>query len=103
MHSKLFTALLFGLIAAGGANATSIYAGKVRAEAVCSQCHGLKKISGDAPFPPLEGRDPIYLQLALRQYRDKLRPDPVMQAIAGSMTDKQIADVAAYYGSLKAE
>ncbi|MGR8934248.1 MAG: c-type cytochrome [Gammaproteobacteria bacterium] len=103
MRFTLSTALLLGLIGSGSANATAIYAGKIRAEAVCSQCHGLKKISSDAPFPPLEGRDPIYLQLALRQYRDKLRPDPVMQAIAGSMTDQQIADVAGYYGSLKAE
>lgn len=103
MHGKLLSALLLGLIAAGGANATSPYAGKTRAEAVCSQCHGLKKISSDAPFPPLAGRDPAYLKLALQQYRDKTRPDPVMQAIAGTMTDAQIADVAAYYGSLKAE
>jgi cytochrome c553 len=103
MQIKIVTALLLGLIAAGGANATSIYAGKTRAEAVCSQCHGLKKISSDAPFPPLEGRDPAYLQMALKQYRDKVRPDPVMQAIAGSLTDAQIADVAVYYGSVKAE
>lgn len=103
MQIKLISALLCGLIATGGANATSIYAGKTRAEASCSQCHGLKRISSDAPFPPLAGRDPAYLQTALKQYRDKTRPDPVMQAIAGALTDAQIADVAAYYGSLKAE
>jgi cytochrome c553 len=94
---------MFGLAVAGNAGATSIYAGKTRAEAVCSQCHGFKHISKDAPFPPLEGRDPAYLQMALKQYRDKVRPDPVMHAIAGSLTDQQITDVAAYYGRLKAE
>lgn len=82
-------------------NAASIYAGQARAAAVCSQCHGIKSPSADAPFPPLAGRDAAYLQSALKQYRDKTRKSDIMNAIAGSLTDDDIANVAAYYARQK--
>jgi len=86
---------------AAPAHAVSIYAGQARAAAVCSQCHGIKNPSADAPFPPLAGRDAAYLQLALKQYRDKTRPSDIMNAIAGSLSDADIANVVAYYARLK--
>ncbi len=82
-------------------NAASIYAGQARAAAVCSQCHGIKSPSADAPFPPLAGRDADYLQSALKQYRDKTRKSDIMNAIAGSLSDDDIANVAAYYARQK--
>jgi cytochrome c553 len=96
----LFSGLLLVLVAAQTANATSIYAGQARAAAVCSQCHGITKPSADAPFPSLAGRDVDYLQTALKQYRDKTRKSDLMNAIAGSLTDADIANVAAYYARL---
>ncbi len=96
--------LLAGLplaLTAHTAHATSIYAGQARAAAVCSQCHGIKTPSAEAPFPPLAGRDADYLQTALKQYRDKTRKSDIMNAIAGSLTDNDIANVAAYYAKLK--
>jgi len=92
---------IVGLIFAHGVNAASIYAGETRAAAVCSQCHGIRTPSADAPFPPLAGRDADYLQSALKQYRDKTRKSDMMNAIAGSLTDADIANVAAYYARLK--
>ena len=94
-------AFILGAIATQSVNAASIYAGQSRAAAVCSQCHGIKSPSADAPFPPLAGRDAAYLQLALKQYRDKTRKSDIMNAIAGSLTDDNIADVAAYYARQK--
>jgi cytochrome c553 len=82
-------------------NAASIFAGQARAAAVCSQCHGIKNPSADAPFPPLAGRDAAYLKSALEQYRDKTRKSDIMNAIAGSLTDNDISNVAAYYAGLK--
>lgn len=90
-------ALLLGTLAAPSVNAASIYAGQARAAQVCSHCHGLRTPSADAPFPPLAGRDREYLEMALKQYRDKTRKSDVMNAIAGSLSDQQIEDVAAYY------
>ena len=97
----LSSVLMLGLFSAQGVNATSIYAGQARAAAVCSQCHGIKTPSADAPFPPLAGRDADYLQTALKQYRDKTRKSDIMNAVAGSLTDADIANVAAYYAKLK--
>ncbi len=95
-------ALLSGAFASTSASAASIYAGQTRAAQVCSHCHGLRTPSADAPFPPLAGRDAEYLQQALKQYRDKTRKSDIMNAIAGSLSDDDIANVAAYYARQKA-
>lgn len=81
--------------------AASVYAGEHRAEVVCSQCHGIRTPSADAPFPPLAGRDAAYLESALKQYRDKTRRSDIMNNIAGSLSDQDIENVAAYYSGLK--
>ncbi len=83
------------------AHAASIYAGQAKAAAVCSQCHGIRSTSAEAPFPPLAGRDDAYLQSALKQYRDKTRVSDIMNNIAGSLSDRDINNIAAYYSRLK--
>ncbi|MGR8929218.1 MAG: c-type cytochrome [Gammaproteobacteria bacterium] len=98
MHAAF---LLAGLMAAGSVQAVSLYVGKAKAAEVCSQCHGIRTPSADAPFPPLGGRDPGYLKTAIKQYRDKTRKSDIMNAIAGSLTDQDIDNIAHYYGSVK--
>ena len=93
--------LLTGLLLATSSQAASLYAGKAKAATVCSQCHGIRSTSADAPFPPLAGRDVEYLKKALKQYRDKTRISDVMNNIAGSLTDKDINNIANYYGRLE--
>lgn len=99
--SVLSGLLILGVLSAQSVNAASIYAGEARAAAVCSQCHGIRVPSADAPFPPLAGRDLEYLKTALKQYRDKTRKSDIMNAIAGSLSDDDIGNVAAYYAKLK--
>ncbi len=91
----LLVSILF--MSASTAQAASIYAGKAKAAAVCSQCHGVRATSSDAPFPPLAGRDEEYLRTALKQYRDKTRISDVMNNIAGSLTDRDINNIVNYY------
>ncbi len=78
-------------------HAASIYAGKAKAAEVCSQCHGVRATSADAPFPPLAGRDEEYIKKALKQYRDKTRISDIMNNIAGSLSDRDINNIANYY------
>ena len=85
------------LLTAFSTQAASIYAGKAKAAAVCSQCHGVRTTSAGAPFPPLAGRDEEYLKMALKQYRDKTRVSELMNNIAGSLTDRDINNIANYY------
>ncbi len=101
MRAKISLILLGGLLAAGSSQAASLYAGQSKAAAVCSQCHGIRNPSADAPFPPLAGRDVEYLKTAIKQYRDKTRKSDIMNAIAGSLNDNEINDIANYYGSVK--
>lgn len=104
MKKRILSGILtVGLLAAHSSHAASIYAGQSRAAAVCSQCHGVRTPSADAPFPPLAGRDPAYLQQALKEYRDKTRKSDIMNAIAGSLSDADIANVAIYYSKQKPE
>jgi cytochrome c553 len=101
MRVQLPLILLSGLLAAGSSQAASLYVGQAKAAAVCSQCHGIRTPSADAPFPPLAGRDVEYLKTAIKQYRDKTRKSDIMNAIAGSLNDNEINDIANYYGGLK--
>ena len=97
-------AMLTGFsVVSTSAQAASIYAGRAKAAAVCAQCHGIKTTSADAPFPPLAGRDNEYLKMALKQYRDKTRVSDIMNNIAGSLTDRDINNIAAYYSRQKSQ
>ena len=99
----LLTMTLTSLVFVPITEAASIYAGKAKAAAVCSQCHGVRTTSSDAPFPPLAGRDEEYIENALKQYRDKTRVSEIMNNIAASLTDRDINNIASYYSRLKTE
>ena len=64
----------------------------------CQGCHGPMGHSKDEGKPSLGGQVPNYLTLQLAAFRAKLRPSPVMQAIAARLSDQDIVDLAAYYG-----
>jgi cytochrome c553 len=87
-------ALLLSLSA--NSYAASAFAGKYKAAAVCSQCHGIRATSSEAPFPPLAGRDELYLEKALKQYRNKTRRSDVMNNIAAGLSDRDINNIAVY-------
>ncbi len=83
------------------AEAASPYAGQNKVAGVCSQCHGMRLPAEGSIFPPLAGRDPVYLKNALKQYRDKTRVSELMNNIAGSLSDNDINDIVSYYSSVK--
>ena len=76
-------------------------AGKA-ASAVCAACHGGKGISATGAFPNLAGQKADYLAAQLKALRDKTRPSPIMGPMAASLKDDDIANLAAYFSSLKA-
>lgn len=68
--------------------------------AACVACHG-EEGRGVVPQPPaLSGQHQDYLEYALEQYRDGSRSGTVMSAFATSLSDADIAMLAAYYASL---
>ncbi|HEX6019462.1 MAG TPA: c-type cytochrome [Burkholderiaceae bacterium] len=72
--------------------------------AMCYGCHGLARYQTDFPqvykVPKIAGQNAKYMVAALDEYRSGGRKHPSMQAIAGSMSDQDIADVAAYFSAL---
>lgn len=69
----------------------------------CLGCHGIEGYRNAYPsyrVPKLGGQKAGYLVIALEGYRSGARSHPTMEAQATSLTDQQIADVAAYLASL---
>ncbi len=70
----------------------------------CMGCHGVKHYVNTYPtyhVPKIAGQHEAYLIAALKAYRSGLRKHQTMQANAGSMTDQDIADIAAFFSSQK--
>lgn len=69
--------------------------------AMCIGCHGLPGYQASFPevykVPMIAGQNAKYLAAALNGYKTGDRKHPTMRAIAGSMTDQDIADVSAFY------
>jgi cytochrome c553 len=71
--------------------------------AMCIGCHGIKGYQASFPevykVPMISGQSSGYLISALTAYRKGERKHPTMRAIATSLTDQDIADLAAHYSS----
>lgn len=93
------TALAAGL--AGPAQAADPVAGRAKAAAACAVCHGPNGVSMAPNAPHLAGQPAIYLVEQLKNYRSGKRPHEVMGVIAKPLTDTEIEDLAAWYGSLQ--
>jgi cytochrome c len=65
----------------------------------CATCHGAP--TGEGAIPAIVGLPRQYFVNALRDYRAGRRTNPVMQNVARSLDDAQIAALAAYFASLK--
>jgi len=66
----------------------------------CLGCHGIEGYKNAYPMysvPKLEGQNPQYLAAALHGYRDGDRSHLTMHAQASTLSDQDIADIAAYF------
>ncbi|MBI1905763.1 MAG: cytochrome c [Rhodocyclales bacterium] len=68
---------------------------------ICIGCHGIPgyrtAYPAVYPVPKLGGQHAAYIVRALQAYRGGERNHPSMRAIAQSLTDQDMADLAAYY------
>ena len=70
---------------------------------MCAGCHGIPGWRTAYPevysVPKLGGQHAEYIVAALKAYKTGERSHPSMKGIAGSLTDQDIDDLAAYYSS----
>ncbi len=69
--------------------------------AMCIGCHGIKGYQASFPevykVPMISGQNAKYIVAALNAYKKGERKHPTMRGIADSLSEQDIADVAAYY------
>jgi len=66
----------------------------------CLACHGAEGISDYDAWPNLAGQNTVYLAKQMRAFRTGRRHDPWMSPMAGPLSDQDIDDIAAYFGSI---
>ena len=70
---------------------------------MCVGCHNIPYYKTAFPtvysVPKLNGQHAAYIVSALREYKAGARQHPSMRAIAASLTDQDMADLAAFYSN----
>ena len=73
----------------------------VQKKQMCEGCHGIEGYRTAYPTvyeaPRLGGQSAAYIVKALQDYRSGARQHPSMNGIGASLSDKDMADLAAYY------
>jgi cytochrome c553 len=71
---------------------------------MCVGCHGIIGYQASFPeihkVPMIAGQSATYITAALTAYKGGDRKHPTMRAIADTLSDQDIADIAAYYSQL---
>lgn len=72
--------------------------------AMCIGCHGIKGYQASFPeiykVPKIAGQGAKYIVAALTEYKKGERKHPTMRAIAASLSEQDMAEIAAYYEQL---
>jgi cytochrome c553 len=101
MKQALLTAAILALLAtisavqAGG----DPQAGKAKADS-CAGCHGANG-EGKDPYPALAGKPEGEFVQAMKDYKSGKRKNAIMKTFASKLSDQDLANIAAYYATLK--
>lgn len=90
--------LLAGVVLAAPAPAQDAEAGR-QVAGMCRTCHGLDGVSRLADAPTIGGEKADYLAAQLRAFREGKRQSEMMNVVAMSLSDQQIADISAWYAA----
>ncbi len=97
---KALTLVLALMAPTAAALAQDAAAGQKKA-AMCIGCHGIPGYQASFPevyrVPMISGQNGKYIAASLAAYKKGERKHPSMRAIAGSLSDQDMADLAAYY------
>lgn len=102
MKSNMYIAAVAGLLiaATGAAHAAGNAADGKAKSAQCATCHGLEG-KGGGPNPNIAGLDAAKFAAALSDFKTGKRGTPMMKMMAQKLSEQDVADLAAYYATLK--
>ena len=101
MKKVLLTTAIFATsLVSFNAFAGDVAAGKAKS-ATCAACHGADGHSVSPVWPNLAGQKEAYLAKQLKDFKAGTRKDPTMSPMAAPLSDDDIANLAAYFASLK--
>jgi cytochrome c553 len=95
-----FAAAALLLLGGHGATAADAAAGKQKAQ-LCATCHGIDGAAKQPDAPNIGGESAIYLERQLKAFRSGERQHEQMSVIAQGLSDEDIADLVAWYSSIK--
>ena len=67
--------------------------------ASCVGCHGADGISPNPLWPSTAGQDAAYTYKQLKDYKDRTRDNVLMMGMVMALSDKDMADTAAFYAT----
>ena len=106
---KKFVSIVFALTVSAVSSLT--YAQDVKGDAnagatkiaMCIGCHGIAGYQASFPevykVPKISGQSEKYISTVLSAYKKGERKHPTMRGIADSLSDQDMADIAAYYAN----
>jgi cytochrome c553 len=71
-------------------------AGKEKSQ-ICQGCHGVNGNSTDELIPKLAGQYEKYISKQLRNYQAGIRSHEIMNAMAATLSERDLADISAYF------
>lgn len=102
VKSLVASATLGVAVAASAQVSGSVEAGQAKA-AMCIGCHGIPGYQNSFPeihkVPKISGQTQEFLAASLVAYQRGDRKHPTMRGIAGTLTEQDIADLAAFYAA----
>lgn len=84
----------------GPAKAGDPVAGQTKAGA-CAACHGVDGNSIDPQYPKIAGQHEQYIWRQLKLFKSGERANPIMMGMATPLTEQDMRDIGAYYGTQK--
>jgi len=108
---KKLPILSYLLLSAGMAFAGLVQAEEIKGNAaaanakvwLCVGCHSIPDYRADYPLvyrvPKIGGQNASYIAASLAAYKKGERKHPTMRAIAGSLSDQDMADLGEYYAA----
>lgn len=96
---KLQSIFLLGLLGSLSASADGDAAAGQTKATPCIACHGANGNSANPQWPNLAGQHQQYIVKQLQAFKSGARKDPLMSPMAMTLSDEDMADLAAYFSA----